>query len=494
VSAVASQFREDFPAGGFTEPDPDYDVGVTARWGVTPNLTLSGAATPDFSQVEADAFQLDVNRQYALYYEEKRPFFLESSGAFNDFYSRSIASPLWAGKVTGKVGDNGFGALVARDDMTNLILSGSQRSSDVSLDMESTATALRYRRDVGDMSTVSFYYNGREGEDYHNRVAGAETEIWITENGKVALQGEASYTHYPDAVLVDHEEQPRGEFDGRSYEAQIGHFTSGLDVYANYSDVGDGFRTDLAFMPRVGYRHLEAGAGHTWQRESGSWWTMLNLGGCYNYQEFQDGTKNTRGTNFWMNYQGPKQSFADLNGWLGKTVYEGAEFDTWRLNTDAGFWPNSSLFAYVEASYGEAVDTDNVRKGHTLSVGPRIEFKLGRGLSTQLGHSYEYFTEYGDDLYTANVTFARAVFQFSRRMFIRGIIQYSKCDLNTDLYVEEVGAERERLSSQLLLSYKVNPQTVLFLGYSDGYRGDQDTRLTQSGRTLFAKIGYAWVL
>ena len=58
----------------------------------------------------------------------------------------------------------------------------------------------------------------------------------------------------------------------------------------------------------------------------------------------------------------------------------------------------------------------------------------------------------------------------------------------------ELAARDSRLSSQVLLSYKLNPQTVLFLGYSDSHRGDQDTDLTQSVRTVFAKIGYAWVL
>lgn len=496
VSALASQFKPDFAVGGFNKLDEEYDVGVTARWGITPNVTLSAATNPDFSQVEADAFQLDVNRQYALSYEEKRPFFLESSGAFDNFYSRSIASPIWAGKVTGKAGNNTFGALVARDGLTNLIISDSQRSSYAPLDMESTATALRYARDVGDMSSASVYFNGREGEGYHNRVAGAEAEFWFTENDKIEVQAEAWSTQYPDAVLEDEdiEDQPEDEFSDRSYEVQVGHFTSGLDVYANYSDVGDDFRTDLAFMPRVGYRHVETGAGHTWQRGSGSWWTMLNLGGCYNYQEFQDGTKNTRGTNFWMNYQGPKQSFADINGWVGTTVFSEEEFDTWEVNFDAGFWPTSSLFTFIDASYGEAVDYDNIRTGREFSVGPYVELKLGRALSAEFGHTYERFTVEDDELYTANVSRIKAVYQFTRRMFVRGLLQYSDYDFNTNLYEDEVDAESTHLSSQVLLSYKVNPQTVFFLGYSDRHRGDQDIDLTQSGRTLFAKIGYAWVL
>jgi outer membrane cobalamin receptor len=104
------------------------------------------------------------------------------------------------------------------------------------------------------------------------------------------------------------------------------------------------------------------------------------------------------------------------------------------------------------------------------------------------------FTVEADELYVANVSRFRAVYQFNRRMFVRGILQYSNYDFNTDLYVDDVDEKSARLSSQVLLSYKINPQTVFFLGYSDSHRGDQDIDLTQSGRTFFAKIGYAWVL
>jgi len=501
VSVVASQFREDFPTGDFyPKPEnlqPESEFGVTARWGVTPNITLAGAVNPDFSQVEADAFQLDVNRQFALWYEEKRPFFLESAGAFDNFYSRSIASPIWAGKVTAKAGDNTFGALVARDELTNLIVSGSQSSGYAPLDMESTAATLRYARDIGDMSNVSTYFNSREGGDYHNRVAGAELEVWFTENANLSLEGSTSLTQYPGAVLSAYEGQPEGDFSGGAYEISAGHYTSGLDVYANYSDVDDDFRTDLDFMPRVGYRHAEAGAGHTWQRGAGSWWTMFNVGGCYTHEELQNGTKYTRGANIWVNHEGPSQSFADLNGWAGKKVFAGEEFDTWELDLGAGFWPSSSLFTFASLSYGEEVDYDNVRTGRELIVSPSIELKLGRGLSTEMAYEFERFTVEGDELYHAHLSRLKAVYQFSRRLFVRGILQHSREVYNTALYADsrpDLEENESYLSSQVLLSYKLNPQTVFFLGYSDSHRGDQDIDLTQSGRTVFAKIGYAWVL
>jgi hypothetical protein len=148
----------------------------------------------------------------------------------------------------------------------------------------------------------------------------------------------------------------------------------------------------------------------------------------------------------------------------------------------------------VEASYGEAVDYDNARPGHRPSAGPRIEFKLGRGLSAEIAHTYEYFTECRDELYTANIWRLKTVYQFNRRTFVRGVAQRSRYDLNAGLYASDVQSESTQLSTQLPLSYKVNPQTVFFLGYSDGHSGDGKTPLTQSGRTFFAKTGHALLL
>jgi hypothetical protein len=81
------------------------DVSLTGKLGLTSDLTLDGTYNPDFSQVEADAGQIDFNQRYALYYEEKRPFFLEGSdlwqfgGAMEDaplyslVYTRTIVDP-----------------------------------------------------------------------------------------------------------------------------------------------------------------------------------------------------------------------------------------------------------------------------------------------------------------------------------------------------------------------------------------------------------------
>jgi hypothetical protein len=303
-------------------------------------------------------------------------------------------------------------------------------------------------------------------------------------------------TSYPDSLAV-HYGQETGEISGEAFGAEAGYFTRGLDVYANYSDFGKGVRNDLDYFPRAGFSHTEVGAGHTWQREAGSWWTMLNFGNCYTYEEKAGGDLRAKGYNFWINYAGPREADVDLTGWIGTNSYQGEELDTWELNAHGSFWPTGSLFLRGSVSYGgSSIDYANVRTGERLTVRPGMEVKLGRNLSAELAHTYERFDVDDGKLYTANISYLKAVYQFSARMFLRAIVQYVDYDRNTVLYDEpdDYDEHYENLASQLLLSYKINPRTVFFLGYSDSCYGDQAVDLTQTERTLFAKIGYAWTL
>ena len=101
-------------------------------------------------------------------------------------------------------------------------------------------------------------------------------------------------------------------------------------------------------------------------------------------------------------------------------------------------------------------------------------------------------------LYTTHLSDLRFTYQFSIRSFLRAIVQYSDTKRDLSLYVSDddfqPDARSKDLTTQFLYSYKINPQTVFYLGYSDNYFGDQDYSLTQTYRTFFAKVGYALVL
>ena len=96
-------------------------------------------------------------------------------------------------------------------------------------------------------------------------------------------------------------------------------------------------------------------------------------------------------------------------------------------------------------------------------------------------------------VFTANLTQGRFVYYLGTRAFARVILQYLDLDQNQELYTQPVEPHTKQLFSQLLFSYKVNPQTVVFVGYSDNSQGTQSLALTRSDRTFFVKFGYAWV-
>ncbi|MCP4149501.1 MAG: carbohydrate binding family 9 domain-containing protein, partial [bacterium] len=192
LTAVRTDERTDFPNGEFEKANSDIAAGITASWGISHNMTVNATVNPDFNQVEADALQLDINQPFALYYSEKRSFFTEGADFFkprmtdflsttlNVIYTRSIRDPSWGVKLTGKGGNNTYGAFVVRDEITNLIFPGSRGSTSTSLAQANTSSVFRYRRDIGTKYTLGILATDREGEDYFNRLVGIDGDMRFT--------------------------------------------------------------------------------------------------------------------------------------------------------------------------------------------------------------------------------------------------------------------------------------------------------------------------
>jgi hypothetical protein len=97
-----------------------------------------------------------------------------------------------------------------------------------------------------------------------------------------------------------------------------------------------------------------------------------------------------------------------------------------------------------------------------------------------------------DRVFTANLFQAKLIYNFDVRTFVRGIVQYRSVSRNLAKYTVPVGEFDEGLFGQFLFSYKVNPQTVVFVGYSENQAGTEAFDLVRSDRTFFVKLGYAW--
>ncbi len=496
--------RIPFPEGDFQNGDEKGELGLTARWGITPNLTLSGAINPDFSQIEADAVELDVNTQFALFFPEKRPFFLEGSDffqtPFSAVYTRTVAEPTWGAKLSGKEGKNAVGFFVAQDDRTNLLLPGDQFSRTASLPhLRTTDAAARYRRDLGASSTIGLITTHREGGDYFNTVAGVDGR-WQPKPSEIFnLQALGSRTEYPDGLAATYN-LPLGRLEGSALLANYAHNSRNWSWNAGWEKVDDAFRADLGFVPKVGYELTNAGIERTWWADRKTWYTSVSFGGARSQTDAESGTVLERTTEAYVRLRGPWQSTYLIDqGWRHR-FWNGVTFRERFTYVSADLRPSGSLGLSVSATVGDTIDFDHTRPGDLLRLRPAVSYNFGRHLQASLDHDLQRVKVDGGELLELNVTQLKTVYQFNIRTFLRAIVQYTDLTFDPVLFTAApVPAEDRHLFSQLLFSYKINPTTVLFLGYSDNQYGGEDADgrildLTRTDRTLFFKIGYALVL
>jgi len=499
LTATRAEERETFPDAPL-EGATDTDAGLTARWGVTPNLTLSGTLNPDFSQVEADSAQLDVNTEFALFYEEKRPFFLEGADFFatpiQAVYTRTVADPAWGAKVSGKVGRETFGVFVADDDVTNLLLPGKEGSDLTAIDASNLTGAARYRHDVGKGSTLGLLATARQGDGYANGVAGVDGVIRLAKSDTLTFQVLRSSTEYPDEV---HEEfaQHEGELDGTAALVSYRHSERNWNWRAAYESYGRDFRADSGFVPQVDYREGSIGVFRTWWGKPEDWYGNIEVGGDWEYAEDQDGRHLESEQELYAFLSGPMQSHLESAVGHRTRTFDGVMFNQTYGFLWADVRPSGALQLELELELGDRLDVANTRNGTVFSVEPEVTWRAGRHLNLSASYLHERLDVEGGRLYTARLAQLRAVWQFSLRTFLRVISQYTDLTRDPSLYHDEVDAAEQDLFNQVLLSYTINPQTVFFLGYSDTYRGFDDAAesvdLTTASRTVFVKLGYAWL-
>ena len=503
-----SQERENETSGPLEEKNKQFDPGLTARWGLATNTTMSVALNPDFSQVEADAAQMDINRQFPLYYNERRPFFLEGvetfhGGGSTDFvHTRSLADPDWGVKLIGKSGKNTIGFFSVRDKVTPLNFPGAESGDNTTLSKQSTGTVLRYKRNILKSSNIGFFLTDREGSNYFNRLAGLDGRIKFTSTDQIRFEIYETSTEYPGEVAEEFE-QPSGEFGGTSYNIHYSRNTRKYEFGLDHCSISPDSRVDLGFETQAGYHENELWGGYKWQNDGNHWYTWLSLySGYEHYTDYNDKLLNRM---YWVtfNYNGPLQSYFGFSPGLKKEKYDNKYFDLNVVNFWSGLKPNGSYELNLNGNLGDCIDYDNSNPGKVVSISPSYEQHIGDHLIVEVRHNFQRLTIDEGRLFTANVSNVGLKYQFNKRTFLRTILQYSDYDRNLEYYDDDdVDPVSRNFFTQILFSYKINPQTVFFLGYSDNYgnrniRDDQnnlDNSLIQKNRAIFTKIGYAWVL
>jgi hypothetical protein len=477
--------------------DPDAEIGLTARWGITPDLTGNVTINPDFSQVEADVAQLDINNRFTLFFPEKRPFFLEGTDYFTTpiraVFTRTVSDPDIGLKLTGKKGANTFGVFAAQDAVTNLLFPGLYSSDTETLEESHTAFVGRYSRGFGEASSIGGLVTARDGDDYHNYVGSIDARWKISDQHSVEFQHLQSDTEYPLLTAIEFE-QPLESFSGQATHVSYQYKSRNWYGDAGFSSIDSEFRADSGFVSQVGGERSVISFGRLFYGTEDTWWNRIRTQLNYHQTDSEDGELVDRDTTFRFSVQGPMQSWVSVALQGGEERDAGILYDLRRVRVYFDFQPTRGVSLSLFTIIGDQIDYDNGRLGKQKYFEPNVTWNMTRNLLLRLKAVITTLdTQDGEKIFDAVLADTRLTWQFNLRSFLRLTVQYQDVERNQDVYVEPIDASEKDVGRQLLYSYKLNPQTVFFLGYSDQYAdNDSLSGLTVSDRTWFMKIGYAW--
>jgi hypothetical protein len=497
MTAIRTDERSNFPYGDIEDGEVDVEPGVSFRWGITPSMILNAAVNPDFSQVEADVKQLEVNQRFAVRYPEKRPFFLEGADFFltpiEAVFTRTVADPDAGLKFTGKSGRNAIGAFSTQDRLNNLMIPSNQGSQSTSLDQDITGGVFRFRRDVGQGSALGALYTGRLGDDYYNHVAGTDGFFRLSNTKTISFHYLHSETDYAPEVSANYG-QAEDAFSGDAYSFEFNHQSREWGYYLTYDDLSPDFRADFGYVPRVDLRTTELGLSRNIWGEEDNWYDLISVGSYGGATFDYDENRTDSDIHAYASYSGPLQTNFYVIGALKQELYVDTEYDLKQAMVQLDMKPRGGVRLYMMTHFGDMIDYSNLRLAWHIILNPAVELNLGKHLNLNLRHRYMRLSDQGNEIFTANLSQANLVYNFNVRTFVRAIVQYQDISSNPAMYNFAVLPEHKTIFTQFLFSYKLNPQTVLFMGYSDNHLGYSGIDIVQQNRTFFVKLGYAWLL
>ena len=517
----------DNPSLGFNNADPDAELSLNLRYAITTDLSAEGTINPDFSQVESDASQIDVNTTTALFYPERRPFFQEGSDLFSTWidvvYTRSINDPEFAGKAYGRINRTSIALVSAQDENAVALLPFEDRSRLVTID-RAYSNIFRLKQTIGEDSFLGTSITDRRWDgDGSGSVFSTDGFFRILKNYSFEFQLAASHTAEPNRSFIrldSGETAPtfdRGrhtvDFDGESYwghslylspEFHSRHFDIDLDFW-EYSPA---FRADNGFVTRNNSRTADLSVGYGWQRDEGfleEIYFFTDLGRKWNFEkEFKDEWLRPgiyfqlKGqTEIEFGYLRSREQFKDtVLGGIRK--YE-ASIDSrfsQKLGGGAGIDFGREIARRITYPVlGKSLATEvylRLRPNDRIVWIPQVEyfrisFPDDLDMATYSGASEDNVAP-GTQISSTWVFRNQINYQFTRQLFLRLIVEYYDVENTYDPDDSERG-----ISVEPLLTYQINPFTIFYVGsvhqYDDfSYSGFRDIR--RSSQQFFAKLQY----
>ncbi len=502
----ASGIYEQLPEGELgSSLDDDFDAtgGFDAKWRPNASTVLDATVNPDFSQIESDVALIAANERFALLYPEKRPFFLEGSELLltplQAVYTRTMTDPQWGARATGRAGGLAYTAMAVQDEGGGSVVIPRPNSSElIPQDFRSWAGIGRMRYDLG-RSFAGVLATSREIEDGgHNRVVGPDFEWRLGEGDSVIGQLLMSWTRTPERPELS------DEWDGRALQGHAGralwrHSSPRFDWTAIYQEVSEDFRADNGFIPQAGFRQGSGEIGYTFHPETAA---LRRVRPFVVYDRFLDLDEEL----LLQHVEGGVGmdalfSSSVLLSYANDRVLAGTDvLPRQQLLYTVNVSP-SMMFSSIEltGSAGEQIDFDNSRTGTGADIALGLTVRPTPHLELVLNESLRWLdVRSGGEkqrLFTARVDRLRVTYSFTSRLFIRAIGQYEVTRRDPALYLAEVTRKDARFSGSGLFAFKLNWQSVLFLGYGDNrVFSDMTGSLEPEVRQAFVKFSYAFQL
>jgi hypothetical protein len=474
-------------------------VGIDLKWLPDAGTIVDGTINPDFSQVEGDVVQIGVNERFALFYPEKRPFFLEEVNLLQTpiqaIYTRTITNPLWGARLTSRSGQNSY-TVLATDDRGGgtVIIPGPVFSDAAPQDIKSYVGIGRIQHDLGP-SFVSALGTARVGVDgSYNYVFGSDFQWRPNDADLVTGQYLYSFTQVPDRPDL-YAGWNGQKLSGFGMTANWSHSSYHWDWLAQYDNFATGFRADDGFVPQVGYSQETWGAGY--RIYPTGFFSRLRFLTGGNYATERDGSLISRKAFPGISFQGGGGLRAEFDYSFESVAIDGQNLDydrfVWTITASpTGFLP----VVGVAGNYGKQPDVVNTRVGTggdiLVTALMRPTDHLGLDIRLERRWIDETLSDRSGRLFTADVARLKAVYVFTPQLLLRLIGQYEDITRDPAMWIDPVLPHEGGFAGSALLSYKLNWQSVLFVGYGDARALDETGALVRAGKQFFIKASYAF--
>ncbi len=453
----------------------DVQPGINFKWGLSSDHTLDMTINPDYSQIEADAPQIDVNQRFALYYPEKRPFFLEGMEIFRFpeirvVYTRRIIDPIVGAKLSGKLGRFTYGFLSSLDQSPTASL-WDVRDGNGNGHTNALFNIFRMKADVFRESYVGFVFTDKEAPGgAFNRVVGLDGQLKFKQKFFFNFQALGSQTRYAEK---------EADFSPALY-GNFGYYSKYWGVGLVGNAIHPEFEASSGFVNRVDYQDVEAYTFFNTYPEKhylNQIRFQISAGQRYSYRGgiLEDQWLNPR-----INLSLTEFSRFNLSYLWSMERYSGIDFDKGRfeVNTNITFIGWLPFGLYFSTGDNLLYDPDDPFIGYSNAYGLFFTLKPSKQLQYTVSFTKETFWEEwgGKELYDYNVIRNRLTYQLSKPLALRAIVDYNH-------YYREIYAS-------FLISYVYRPGTVFFLGIDNNLLQDDFNRYGRTDYSIFLKFSY----